>query len=182
MRSSRKVRPIRLPTNKGIPHISIPIQLPATITLDPHILPTQHKRSRLILVANRQRIIQPVLHVRTPEQRGTFLEGNVHVLQPGDVHHGVDVVGCVGREDDRAVGAAFAEGGEDGGSIVGGVGAAGRDDAGFPRGGGIAIDCLCEDGEKEDEAQQVVCEAGHRQEVVLDIGDSLKIFKMQSNA
>lgn len=117
------------------------------MTLDVDIVTTQDPGGRLVLVADVQRVIEPVLDISAPlhihrqrvdrlwdvglmtDQKGA-LEINIHILKPGDVHDRVDVVGGVGGEDNLAALTALLEGIDNGRGIVSGVGAAGGDHTG----------------------------------------------------
>lgn len=183
MRPSGVIRLVRLLADERIPHISISIQRAHSAATHPHILAAKHKRRRLVLVADRQGVVEPVLNIGAPlyihicvsnrpvsvfsgilEKQAARVKSsaphqksainlNIDVLQPGHAHHCVDIVRRIGREDNSAAGAALLKRGEDGRRIVSGVGAAGWHDAGL-----FAEHCGY-----QSEKNEVIRESSHRE-------------------
>lgn len=112
------------PVDKVVPHLPVAIQRADAVPIPGDALAAKEPDAGLVLVAHRQRVVQPVVDVGVPEQRA--LQVDVHVAQARRVHDGPDVVRLVGEDHPAPAGrlivAALLEGLQDGGRRVGAVG------------------------------------------------------------
>lgn len=64
--STRVVGGVRLFLDPLVPVVSVTVQCPNTMAIDTNIIATNHERSRLILVTNWKRCVQPILNIGAP--------------------------------------------------------------------------------------------------------------------
>lgn len=113
------MRPPRIvirPIDKIIPNLPIPIQRPNTMPIPPHTLTSKQPCRALVLITHGQRVIEPVLQVRVPEER--TIDVDVDIAKTSGVHDTTDIVGLVLENDSASIAdglmAAVVESGFDG--------------------------------------------------------------------
>lgn len=148
MRPAGIVGRIRLLFYPLIPSVAITIERAHAVAIDPDIITSEDKRSRLVLIADIQRVVQPVLNVSTPLQWSSVwsltdpvgvanleLSSNINlnILQPCNFHNGINVVRSRLELYPASAATSF-ECLNDGRSIICGVGSRGLDNTGLSDG------------------------------------------------